>query len=115
MIDDSLPVNVSAYGQEPYDVDPPDPVDRGGTFTIRPTSDLRLGPQSTIELTNPGGAGMETNFIHTSCSQPLQVGDVFGSLTLVAFSPHLRGLHRLNAPGHHLLRVRIGSRNWIPR
>ncbi len=56
------------------------PVLPGDSFTV-------LGPfesDSGVELSNTGG--VEFNRIHTSCSQPLQPGDVFGSLTLVAIN-----------------------------
>jgi serine-aspartate repeat-containing protein C/D/E len=39
----------------------------------------------------PNGPVQETNEIHTSCSQPLAVGDVFGSLELVAFNGQRAG------------------------
>ena len=40
----------------------------------------KLEAESTIVLDNSGGT--ETIEIHTSCSQPLQVGNVFGNLTV---------------------------------
>ena len=70
-INPNLPVNVVFPGGTANNV----PV--GGTFTIP-----RTQSNSVITLTNAGGT--ETDGIHTSCSQPLVVGDVFFSLTLVA-------------------------------
>jgi hypothetical protein len=55
----------------------------GEEFTI--TSDgRRLSSSSQIDITNSGGT--ESNLFHASCSQPLAVGDVFGSLTLIGFN-----------------------------
>lgn len=70
-IDPALPVNVVFPGGTANNVPP------GGTFTIP-----RSGANTVITLSNAGGT--ETDGIHTSCSQPLVVGDVYFSLTLVA-------------------------------
>lgn len=67
----SLPVNVTFPGGSALNVMP------GGTFTMP-----RTQSNSVITLTNAGGT--ENITVHTSCSQPLIVGDVFFSLTLVA-------------------------------
>jgi hypothetical protein len=40
---------------------------------------------SQTELTLTGGGGTELDEFHTSCSAPLEAGDVFGNLLLVAF------------------------------
>jgi hypothetical protein len=40
---------------------------------------------SETELTLSGGGGSEFDSFHTSCSAPLEAGDVFGNLLLVAF------------------------------
>ena len=40
---------------------------------------------SETELTLTGGGGSEFDSFHTSCSAPLETGDVFGNLLLVAF------------------------------
>ncbi len=87
-IDPMEDVSVTAAGgkdaNKTYPVDPTT-VAPEGEFTITP-ADGKDGPkdkleaESTIELTNVGG--METIEIHTSCSQPLQVGNVFGNLTV---------------------------------
>ncbi|MBK7234870.1 MAG: hypothetical protein IPI02_04260 [Sterolibacteriaceae bacterium] len=72
-IDPTKAVTVTASaGGGPFTVQP------GGTFTIN-----RDSSNTVFTLTNAGG-GTETDGIHTSCSQPLIVGDVFFSLTLVA-------------------------------
>ncbi len=57
-----------------------------GEFTI---SDSGFDSNSELSLSN--GGGTEFLEIHTSCSQPLEVGDVFGSLTLVAFNGQTGG------------------------
>ncbi len=77
-IDPSLPITVSnaqGYLISPATVSP------GETFTVSAGS---FQAQSVFTLTNAGGT--ETESIHTSCSQVLAVGNVFGSLTLVAFN-----------------------------
>ncbi|MDH3315843.1 MAG: hypothetical protein OER43_08775 [Gammaproteobacteria bacterium] len=56
------------------------PVLLGDSFTVTGPFDSDSG----IELSN--GGGTEFNRIHTSCSQPLAAGDVFGSLTLVGIN-----------------------------
>jgi hypothetical protein len=52
-----------------------------GEFTIDPD---KFKSNSALVASNAGGT--ETNEFHTSCSQPLAVGDVFGSFTLVAMN-----------------------------
>lgn len=67
-----LPVTVTPNnGDGPFTVAP------GGTFTVN-----RNQTETIFTLSNAGGT--ETDRIHTSCSQPLIVGDVYFSLTLVA-------------------------------
>jgi hypothetical protein len=50
-------------------------------FTIDPD---KFKSDSVLVASNAGGT--ETNGFHTSCSQPLAVGDVFGSFTVVAIN-----------------------------
>ena len=71
-INSGLPVTVMVdNGDGPFTVDP------GGTFTIN-----RNQSNTLFTLSNAGGT--EIDGVHTSCSQPLIVGDVYFSLTLVA-------------------------------
>ncbi len=59
--------------------------EKGSDLTVNPGEQFDLSPldaSKQIELVN--GGGKEKLEIHTSCSQPLNPGDVFGSLTLVA-------------------------------
>lgn len=72
-INPALPVFVTYPGGTIASVAP------GGTFTIP-----RTQTQSLITLLNSGGT--ENDSIHTSCSQPFIVGDVYYSLTLVALN-----------------------------
>jgi hypothetical protein len=44
----------------------------------------KFSAETILEIGNDGGT--ETNELHTSCSKPLEVGDVFGSLTLVGIN-----------------------------
>jgi len=81
-IDDIIAVSVTGAGgkdaDKVYGVST-SPVAPDGEFTITPAvGKTKLEAQSTIVLTNSGGT--ETNEIHTSCSQPLAVGNQFGSL-----------------------------------
>ncbi len=50
----------------------------GETFSI-------TGFGAETEITLSGGGGSESDSFHTSCSAPLEVGDLFGNLLLVAF------------------------------
>jgi hypothetical protein len=82
-IDPSLPVTVQASskdGKTVYSVSPvvvaPD-----GEFTVAHGS---FAADSMVRLTNAGGT--ETIVFHTSCSQVLEVGNTFGSATLVGFN-----------------------------
>ena len=52
------------------------PIEPGETFDV-PTT----GPTPS-RLTNAGGT--QTNDVHTSCSAPLEAGETFGSMELVA-------------------------------
>jgi hypothetical protein len=60
----------------------PTTVQPGAEFTVTSTSDMRA--DSAFELTNSGNK--QTLKIHTSCSQRLEGGDVFGGLTLKAIN-----------------------------
>ena len=78
-IDPTLPVNVSVGGTG-YSVTPTT-VQPGGTFVVSRSS---FDSNTYYTLSNAGGT--EQLAIHTSCSQVLEVGNVFGSLTLVGFN-----------------------------
>jgi hypothetical protein len=65
-----------------YDITPTN-VNLNGTFTVTDLLGEKLDSNSNFTLSNTGGT--ESLTIHTSCSAPLVVGDVFGSLTLVDF------------------------------
>jgi hypothetical protein len=65
----------SGYSIVPATVNP------GQEFTVNASS---FNADSSFKLTNAGGN--EALKIHTSCSQVLEVGNVFGSLTLVGFN-----------------------------
>lgn len=81
-INPALAVNITSangYAISPSTVLP------GQEFTVTGS----FGSQSSFTLQNAGGS--ETLSIHTSCSQPLAVGDIFGSLTLVGFNGQMGG------------------------
>jgi len=67
--------NSNGYSVTPTSVAP------GDQFTV---SSSNFDSNSIFSLSN--GGGTEALEIHTSCSQPLAVGDVFGSLTVVAIN-----------------------------
>ena len=82
-VDTAQPITVSSgngYGLSNTTVAP------GGTFTVSAGS---FRAQSSFTLSNSGGT--ESLSIHTSCSQTLEVGNVFGDLTLVAFNGQTGG------------------------
>lgn len=76
------------HSSSEYLIDPAPPatIPLGGavTITVDNTCEERFDPKTKVTLSN--GGGIETSNIHTSCSVPLVVGDVFGSLTLVAIN-----------------------------
>ncbi len=67
----------------------PTTVDEGFEFTIT-FGGSTFKADSYVEIKDNNGV-KELNRIHTSCSQPLKVGDVFGSLELVAFNGQTAG------------------------
>ena len=69
-----------------------------GRISVSPTTPLRVGDIVTVSAigSDMGSeiqlqVGGQSIKIHTSCSQPLAVGDVFGSLELVQFNGHGAG------------------------
>ncbi len=78
-INPNLPAAVSTSNSG-YSINPTT-VSPNGEFTVSASS---FSSNSFFTLRN--GSTAEQLKIHTSCSQVLQVGNVFGSLTLVAFS-----------------------------
>jgi hypothetical protein len=57
----------------------------GGEFTVTATgTNLKANTYFAIKK---GGSVLQSLAIHTSCSQQLEVGDVFGSLVLTGFVP----------------------------
>ncbi len=79
-------VSVRAAGNDKFEKDiytvDPTLVAPDGTFEV---SAEKFKSNSFVEIVD--GAGItELNEVHTSCSQPLAVGDVFGSLTIVAIN-----------------------------
>jgi hypothetical protein len=82
----SGPITVRAAGNEKFEKDvylvDPTLVYPAATFEV---SADKFKSTSFIEIVDGSGV-TELNELHTSCSQPLAVGDVFGSLTLVAIN-----------------------------
>src|SRR5207249_8136320 len=67
----------------------PTTVSPGGFFTVSAAAGKTFPSQSNFTLSNSGGT--ETLSIHTSCSQVLAVGNVFGDWTLVGFNGQTGG------------------------
>lgn len=53
----------------------------GGEFGV--SQSARLGPNMYLLILDMSGNVLEKSFFHTSCSQPLRVGDRYGSLQIV--------------------------------
>jgi hypothetical protein len=82
----------SSFTYDVYNVSPSD-VAPANEFTITFGSSY-LKADSYVKITGEDEGGnpvTELNKIHTSCSQPLKVGDVFGSLELVALNGQTAG------------------------
>ena len=82
-VNTALPITVSnsnGYSQSTTTVNP------GGEVTFSKSS---FNAQSNFTLSNTGGT--ENLSIHTSCSQTLEVGNVFGDFTLVGFNGQTGG------------------------
>jgi hypothetical protein len=77
-------VSVEAAGNEKFEKDiytvMPMSVAPDGTFEVS-FQGKELKSNSYLRITD-GSGNSELNSVHTSCSQPLAVGDVFGSLTV---------------------------------
>lgn len=76
----------SHHEDNEYLIDPPGEIVPEGSFTITVDSTCEERFESKTKITLTNSEGSEINDIHTSCSVPLNVGDVFGSLTLVAIN-----------------------------
>jgi hypothetical protein len=85
--DDAQPVSIAYVGKDP------------GKFTVSPSSGILLDDEvrltatgrdemhSESTLTISDGSGViQTIRLHTSCSQPLKLGDEFGALKIVEFT-----------------------------
>ena len=86
-VDPTKPITVTSGNG--YRVVPTAPatVMPGGIVTISASS---FSSQSTFTLKDTMG-GVQSLSIHTSCSQPLAVGDIFGNLTLEEFNGQTGG------------------------
>lgn len=58
--------------------------DKGNIFAINPGEAFTTSRDASQEFRLANGGGNEVIRMHSSCSQPIQAGDVYGSLTLVA-------------------------------
>ncbi|MBU0618144.1 MAG: hypothetical protein KKI02_10540, partial [Planctomycetes bacterium] len=64
-------------------------VELDSTFTADATNagEVRLKGSTWVHILDPSDAVLQTVQFHTSCSQPLNYGDQFGSVLLLAFVP----------------------------
>lgn len=90
------PVTVVAAGSssltsDVYAVSPAGAVAPGGTFELT-FGGSTFKSNSYLQLRD-GSGNLELDQIHTSCSQPLAAGDVFGSLTLLAINGQDAGVN----------------------
>ena len=117
------PITVRAAGNSSLTSDvygvSPTMVEEGFEFTIT-FGGSTLKADSYVEIVAANGV-KELNKIHTSCSQPLKVGDVFGSLELVAFNGQTAGneviyTYTLTNNGDDLTGVTLLDNKlaWIP-
>ncbi len=60
-------------------------VDLGDDFVADASFD-KFGSNSVVTVSNTAGTVLQVVELHTSCSQPLNLGDVFGSVQLVGFT-----------------------------
>ncbi len=91
IVDGSIAVRAagnSSLTSDVYGVSPTTVVE-GFEFTLT-FGGSTFKADSYVEIKDNNGV-KELNRIHTSCSQPLKVGDVFGSLELVAFNGQTAG------------------------
>lgn len=87
------PVQIMYTGKDPdkISVTPStETISVGDRIVLEATGRSELHADSTLEVLQ-GGTLLQSLGIHTSCSQPLEVGDVFGSLTLVAINGERAG------------------------
>ncbi len=54
----------------------------GGTFVIDPPGTATFGTNTWVQISESAGNVLQTIIFHTSCSQPLVPGDMYGSLLL---------------------------------
>ncbi|NND00237.1 MAG: hypothetical protein HKN85_08650 [Gammaproteobacteria bacterium] len=57
--------------------------DDGNSVTLNPGDTVTIPRNLAKVMTLSNAGGTESNSIHTSCSQPIAAGDIYGSLTLV--------------------------------
>ena len=65
-------------------------VTKGGAFAINAANANRnrLGGETRVKIFDTSGNLLQEVRFHTSCSQPLNLGDKYGSLLLVGFVPN---------------------------
>ena len=62
-------------------------VDVGDDFTVNAGSKGKFDSETTIQIfDDQGGPLLQTLTYHTSCSQPIQLGDAIGSVTVTGFT-----------------------------
>jgi DNA-binding beta-propeller fold protein YncE len=82
------PVNIEYTGKDPgkITVNPSNGINEGALFRVTATGRNKLHADTKLEIYDSDMSLMQSLKIHTSCSKPLQLGDVFGSLRVVEFT-----------------------------
>ena len=70
----------------------------GETFRLTATGRDELHSESSFQIVG-GGAPLQSVVLHTSCSQPLRLGDEFGALKIVGFTQGDGTVRQLADPG----------------
>ncbi len=93
------PVSVAYTGKDPdkISVSPASNINLGETFRVTATGRDELHSNTKLQITSSNDI-LQTLEIHTSCSQPLAPGDVFGGLRLVEFTTKDGGVKVLGDP-----------------
>jgi len=84
--DANLPVAVTYVGKQPdrISVEPASGIEPGDQVRVAATGRKDFHPNVNLLISDDDSVEQSLS-IHTSCSQPLGCGDVFGSMTLVSF------------------------------
>lgn len=81
------PVTIKVYDSKGIWMQTETGVNKDDTFVvIGQRANGKIGPRLTVEIWDENGALFQTVMFHTSCSEPLFVGDEFGGISVVGFT-----------------------------